>query len=154
MTAESPQSPSPAGLLPRLLAMVYDGLLVAAALSIATAMLLPFTHGQAIAPHHPAYRAYLLGVWYLFFGWFWTHGGQTLGMRAWRLRVERTDGTSLNWVVVLSRLLAATLSAGCLGLGYAWALIDPKRRTWHDVLTGTRVVRLPKQRGSAPSKVA
>jgi len=135
--------PKPAGALVRLLAMVYDSLLVVAALFVATAAVLPFTHGNAIAPHDWGYRAYLLGVWYLFFGWFWTHGGQTLGMRAWRLRVERTDGTGLNWILVLSRLLGATLSAGCLGLGYAWPLIDPQRRTWHDIWTGTRVVRLP-----------
>src|SRR3546814_15221118 len=33
-----------------------------------------------------------------FFGWFWTHGGQTLGMRVWRVRVRRDNGDSLNWV--------------------------------------------------------
>ena len=83
-------------LLRRLGAMVYDGLLLVALWFVATAIWLPFTGGEAI-PYPGLLRVWLLAVSFVFFGWFWTHGGQTLGLRAWRLRVERADGAPLTW---------------------------------------------------------
>ncbi len=81
----------------------------------------------------------------LFFGWFWTRSGQTLGMQAWRLRVQQPDGSPISWRQALVRMGGAVLSALCLGAGYWWLLFDRERRTWHDRLSGTRVVLLPKR---------
>lgn len=144
-------APTPAGLLRRLGALVYDGLLLAALLMIATAFFLLFTGGEAVlARTHPwlelAYRAVLLLLIVGFNGVFWTRGGQTLGMAAWRLRVERDDGALLTWPDAVRRLAACVLSWLPLGLGYLWLLVDPGRRTWHDRLSRTRVVLLPKRR--------
>jgi len=74
----------------------------------------------------------------------WTRGGQTIGMRAWRLRVMRTDGTRVAWPRALLRFTVALVSLGALGAGFAWALLDPGKRTWHDIAADTRVVRLEK----------
>ena len=139
----------PAGLPRRLAAMFYDSLLLLAILMIATAAFLPLTGGEAITPTgNPAleylYRLVLLALVVLFFGTFWTRRGQTLGMASWRLRVERVDGSLLTWGDTVMRLGAALLSWLPLGLGYLWILIDRDRRAWHDRLTGTRVVVLPK----------
>ena len=139
----------PAGLLRRLGAMLYDGLLVLALLMVVTALLLPLTGGEAIAPgRHPvleyAYRGVLLAVVVGFNGLFWTRRGQTLGMASWRLRVEREDGRLLRWSDTLRRLAWAVVSLLPLGLGYFWLLLDPQSRTWHDRMTRTRVVVLPK----------
>jgi uncharacterized RDD family membrane protein YckC len=139
-----------AGLPRRLAAMFYDGLLLAAILMIATALLLPLTGGEAITPaDHPwlelAYRLILAGLVVLFFGTFWTRRGQTLGMASWRLRVEREDGSLLTWGDTVKRLAAALLSWLPLGLGYAWILFDREGRAWHDRLSRTRVVLLPKR---------
>ncbi len=60
-------------------AVSYDCLLLFAILFVGTATVLPLNHGEAIAPNNAAYSAYLLGLSFLYFGWFWTHGGQTLG---------------------------------------------------------------------------
>ena len=79
-----------------------------------------------------------------FYGLSWTSRGQTLGMAAWRLRVEREDGRPLTWPDVLRRLAAALLSWLVLGLGWLCALVDPRRRTWHDRLSDTRVVVVPR----------
>lgn len=106
MSPDSPQMPS-AGVLRRLAAMLYDGLLLLAVLFIATALLLPLTHGEAVHAGNPLFSTYLLFVTFLFFAWFWTHGGQTLGMRAWRLRVERRDGRAVGWWHALLRFLTA-----------------------------------------------
>jgi uncharacterized RDD family membrane protein YckC len=139
-----------AGLPRRLAAMFYDGLLLVAILMIATALLLPLTGGEAITPaDHPwlafAYRLVIAGLVVLFFGTFWTRRGQTLGMASWRLRVEREDGSLLTWSDTVKRLAAALLSWLPLGLGYLWILFDREGRAWHDRLTRTRVVLLPKR---------
>jgi uncharacterized RDD family membrane protein YckC len=142
-------TPARAGLLRRLGGMLYDGLLLLAVLMIATALFLPFTGGKAIDPlANPVlewvYRATLLLLVAGFFGVFWTRRGQTLGMASWRLRVEREDGTPLTWGDALRRLAAAALSWLPLGLGYLWILVDRDRRAWHDRLSRTRIVVVPK----------
>jgi len=90
-----------------------------------------------------AFQLYLYAICVLYFTWFWTHGGQTLGLRTWRLRVMAADGCSeVDWRSALLRALAAQLSWLALGLGYLWALWDRDGLTWHDRLSGTRVVRV------------
>jgi uncharacterized RDD family membrane protein YckC len=150
-------APTPAGLMRRLAAMLYDTLLLVAIAMVATGLLLPLTGGEAITAESPpalkaAYRALLLGIVFAFYGLFWTRRGQTLGMQSWRLRVEREDGGLLGWNDVLRRLAAALLSLLPLGLGFLWVLFDPGKRAWHDRLSGTRVVLVPKhQRPKRPS---
>jgi uncharacterized RDD family membrane protein YckC len=146
-----PPARTPAGLLRRLGALLYDSLLLLAVLIVATALFLPLTGGEALDPrHHPvlelAYRAVLVLLVVGFYGLFWTRRGQTLGMASWRLQLEREDGGRLTWGDALRRLAWGLVALLPLGLGYAWMLFDPQRRTWHDRLSRTRVVVLPKER--------
>ena len=139
-----------AGVLRRFGAMLYDLLIVLALLFIVTALFLPFTGGEAITPGDSGvleriYQVALVLVVVLFFGVFWTWRGQTIGMLAWRLRVERHDGSVLTWRDVLVRLGGACVSLAALGLGYFWIWIDSERRAWHDRWSGTRVVVVPKK---------
>lgn len=139
-----------AGVLRRFGAMLYDLLLVLALLFIVTALFLPFTGGEAITPDRSVaveriYQSALLLVVVLFFCAFWTWRGQTVGMVAWRLRVERSDGTLLTWRDALLRLGGACVSLAALGLGYFWIWIDRDRLAWHDRWSGTRVVVVPKK---------
>lgn len=132
-------------------AMFYDALLIIALWMVATALLLPFTGGEAITSDRVgaleyAYRVVLIAIFVIFFGVFWTRRGQTLGMAAWKLRVQRADGAQMKWSDVLKRLAAACVSLALLGLGYFWIWIDRDRLAWHDRWTGTRVVVLPKKK--------
>jgi uncharacterized RDD family membrane protein YckC len=141
-----------AGVLRRFGAMLYDLLLVVALLFIVTALFLPFTGGEAITAERSVvveriYQAVLLFVVVVFFCLFWTWRGQTVGMLAWRLRVERSDGTLLTWRDALLRLGGACVSLAALGLGYFWIWIDRDRLAWHDRWSGTRVVVTPKKSG-------
>lgn len=131
-------------MLRRFGAMLYDLLIVIALLMILTALFLPLTGGEAITAARfgaleYVYRSVLLLVIVLFFGGFWTRRGQTLGMAAWRLKVEREDGGPITWTQALQRLAGAAVSLAALGLGYFWIWIDRDRLTWHDRWSRTRV---------------
>jgi uncharacterized RDD family membrane protein YckC len=146
----------PAGLLRRLGALLYDTLLLLAIFMIATALFLPLTGGEALtASRNPAleliYRATLLVLLTLYYGVAWTRRGQTLGMASWRIRVEREDGTRLDWGDTLRRIAAAAVSLLPAGLGFLWIAIDPRRRAWHDRMTHTRVVVVPRTPRSGPT---
>ncbi|HEX7080133.1 MAG TPA: RDD family protein [Gammaproteobacteria bacterium] len=130
-----------AGLPRRLAALVYDLMLLAGLLFVFTLAVFVLRGGRGVAPGTLWFQSSLGAVAMLFFTWFWTHGGQTLGMRAWRLRVVDAAGGPLGWGKALGRFFAALLSALPAGLGFWWAAIDPDKLCWHDRLSGTKVVR-------------
>lgn len=142
--------PQKAGVLRRLGAMFYDTLLIIAVMMVVTAAFLPLTGGEAITADRVGalefvYQGVLVAIIVVFFGWFWTRSGQTVGMMAWRLKVERSDGAVLTWLDAFKRLAAACVSWLPLGLGFFWIWIDRDRLAWHDRWTDTRVVVLPKR---------
>lgn len=148
----------PAGLLRRLAALAYDLLLLSALLFVYTLALVVLRGGEPIAPGTWWFELSLVGLWVLFFAGFWTHGGQTLGMRAWRLRLVGADAGPVGWGRALLRAAAGLVSAVPAGLGFWWALLDPERRCWHDRWSGTRLIREagppapgPEPRPPAPS---
>jgi len=134
----------PAGLFRRLVAMFYDSLLLFSLLLAATALALLATKGN-LNYHNPFFRSSLFLICFLFFAWFWTHGGQTLGMRAWRLRVQRLDGRPITPWQALLRFLSAIPSLVLLGLGFLWILVDRKKMAWHDRFSESVIVLLPKK---------
>lgn len=138
-------SPYPAGLLRRLAAACYDLLLMVALWFVAVFALLPFTHGYAIDGSNLWFRLYLFVLPYLFFSWFWTHGGQTVGMRAWRLRLRNSEGGAVTGWQALLRYLAAWVSWLSV-IGIVWCLFDARKRCLQDIASRTQVVTLPKAR--------
>lgn len=142
---------NPPGLARRALAWLYDGLLLIALWFGVSALVLAISSGLLTEPDRPLWlasihRISLVLVTVGFFGGFWTHGGQTLGMRAWRLRLVSSSGHgAVNWKQSVLRLAGACLSFGAFGLGFFWMWIDPKRRTWHGRLSGTQLILLPKR---------
>ncbi len=147
-----------AGVIKRLAAMVYDSFLVFAVLALATlipSLLMGRNLPTAIENEHVVhelnpmlsgigFQLYLLAVIASFFCWFWHNNGQTLGMQAWRLRIESSSGGKPGWGQCVIRLLAACLSIACLGLGYWWIWLDKGKLSWHDRLSKTRIVLTPK----------
>ena len=82
---------------------------------------------------------YLISSVQYYYIWCWVKGGQTVGMKTWRLQLYKTDGSLVSWKEAYIRSLA---SLG--GLGNLWCLIDDENRAWHDLIFDTRVVELPK----------
>ena len=81
---------------------------------------------------------------FAFFAKFWTHGGQTLGMQVWGLRVQNSDGSAIDIWQALLRFLIAIFAWLPAGLGFIWMLFDKQKRTWSDMYSGSEVVQLPK----------
>jgi uncharacterized RDD family membrane protein YckC len=135
-----------AGVFRRLAAGCYDALLLGALWMAATLVIVAVRGGEPVPAGDPAYQLLLTGLAALFFITSWLRGGQTLGMRAWLLRVERDSGEPLDVRTSIIRFLGGMLSVFTGGIGLLWLWIDRDELTWHDRLAGTRVVVLPKER--------
>ncbi len=127
----------PASLFRQLAAMLYDSFLIFAVLFVAAAIAIVFNRGEAIESS-PFFSLYLLFTVFTFYAWFWHKSGQTLGMRAWKIRIVSEFGGNPSWGVSYLRLMFALLSLSCLGLGYLWRLFKPY--TWHDKLSQTSII--------------
>mgnify|MGYP001061603971 CR=1 FL=1 len=71
----------------------------------------------------------------------WKGIGQTLGMRAWRIRLVSSNDLAVSWPRCLLRFLVGLVSLGLIGLGIFWALLDSRNRCWHDLAARTLLVR-------------
>lgn len=148
---------APVSLMKRLISIIYDLILliaicfsVAAILSVFTTFI--FNDGNAITETHPYYLlnqfimlSAILITGITFYVWFWTHGGQSLGMKTWMLLLVSDDGNPINKKQATIRALAAILSWSVFGLGFLWSFIDSKKRTWHDILSASHLVQLERK---------
>lgn len=141
MSTENTPIAEPASLWLRLTAACYD-LLPLLAIWFFTAVACLALTGGALDYHAWWYRIALLATTAAYFVASWTRGGQTIGMRAWRVRVVRNDGAPVDAQRALLRFVLALISLGAAGLGFVWALFDADKRAWHDRAAGTRLVRV------------
>jgi uncharacterized RDD family membrane protein YckC len=169
------QSQVPATIIKRLLAIFYDSFLLTAVLFLAMGVMLLVSGGYQFQAGNPLMTVYLLVVSYVFFGWFWTHGGQTLGMRAWKLQVQQYTGEAITWRQAAIRFVTAVpawvmlfigiaLAADIplhthpwlellsrlpgwliLIMGIAWLVLDQWPDGWRDKISGTRIIKLNKK---------
>jgi len=141
MTPELP----PPGFLRRLGAMFYDALLLLALLMMLSYPYVWLTGGaKPNLAIKTAYQFYLLAICFFYYAGFWVRGGQTLGLRTWRMKLVNKDGGPITWTIALKRFASALFSLLCLGLGFLWVIYDRDKLAWHDRLSGTRLMRLPK----------
>ncbi|MDR3479886.1 MAG: RDD family protein [Burkholderiaceae bacterium] len=149
----------------RLASLVYETVLLfgVTAFSTSISLLVAVLFQQFKSPYfQQATATFTFFVFGLYFIWLWTHGGQTLPMRTWRIRVVAADGSPLGpwralgryllaWLWVLPGWAAASLlhvvgwqfglalALNCLVMAIA-ALIDKDRQFLHDRLAGTRLI--------------
>lgn len=138
-------NPPGATLWRRLGAIVYDTVLLCAVWWCIGLVAVGIAGGEEVRPPHSRLLTFALAAAaYLYFTMQWTKGGQTLGMKSWRLMVRAADGRPPGWGRASARFIAATLSWMPLGAGFLWSLVDPERLAWHDRLSGTRLRVLPR----------
>ena len=138
-----------AGLLRRLAAVTYDSLLIISLFVIPTSVIMALRGGEPIPPGNIFFQALLIISAGIFFVRFWAAGGQTLGMRAWRIRVVNRDGHKITFRQSVIRFIIAIPSVSLFGLGIFWIFLDSQKRTWPDRIAGTHVIVLPKTRKKA-----
>lgn len=78
----------------------------------------------------------------IYFIWFWTHGGQTLAMQTWKIRLVTVGGDSLERRQAITRYLLAVTGILFFGLGILWALFDRDHQFLHDRIAGTRIIKI------------
>lgn len=143
-----PSAPAlPAALGWRVLAAIYDAFPLLAIWFATAALVLLLRGGTPVAPGSPGAvlaLALMLLAGFGYFGLSWRRGGQTLGMRAWRLRLRGAGGGIPGWNALALRYGVALISLAVFGLGFLWSLLDRERRTWHDLASGTVLLRVPK----------
>jgi len=127
-------------MLKRLAAMLYDGLCLFSLFFLATLILVVFTNSEAIADNNLIYNLLLFFIAYLYFVWHWVNGGRTLGMRAWHIKLINRGMDQISWRNATARFCLALLSLVSFGLGFAWALFDKEKLTFHDRYSNTRLV--------------
>jgi uncharacterized RDD family membrane protein YckC len=140
---------SSAGFGRRFAALLYDGVLL-------IAVLMPYTwvvvlvHGGAVTQASGwiwwAYRAGALALMAAYYVLNWTRSGQTLGMRAWRLRTLTESGKPLRAGQAIARFCWASVAWSPFALGVFWLYADPEHLTLQDRLSRTRVVVLASSR--------
>ena len=86
------------------------------------------------------YQLYLIGVSALFFIWFWSNGGQTLGMKVWKLRLVNSENQPLNYRQASLRLLMLVITCLPLGIGFLWMLFSNEKKTLYDRWSATRMI--------------
>lgn len=128
--------------LRRIIAGIYDLFVLASWLMLATFIAVLIRSGEAFPPKHLGFLTYLWCATFLLFGWCWTHGGQTLGMLAWKMKVVRHDNQPLSWKDAFLRFIYLTLNWLCLGIGWLWCWFDTEHQSLHDRLSGTKLIRL------------
>lgn len=148
-----------ATLVKRLAAMTYD-VLVAVAVAMCAGMLITViliillehgvldmqgkVHTTEVIQTSTLY-SYVIQTWVLlwvtgFFLWFWKHGGQTIGMRAWRLKIQSTNEHPIGYPRALLRMVT---SLG--GISTLWIICNPKKKLGlQDIASGTEIVQLNK----------
>ncbi|MFT5451519.1 MAG: putative RDD family membrane protein YckC [Enterobacterales bacterium] len=147
MNDASTLTPYPAGFFRRLAALVYDSLVVTAILILTTAIVMIVVAmfmgetaitEQNILVENPLYFSCLVATWFYYYAWCWRTGGQTLGMKAWRLKLVSNDNLTISYKNALIRFSSSLLGLANLGV------LLPSQRGWHDRLSHTDIVVIDK----------
>jgi len=148
-TAASP--PQPASLRRRLVVMLYETMPLLGVLSVT--FMLPHLFlgmGWSIVLPGGLLLTHVMLVLAVYFIWFWAHGGQTLAMQTWKIRLVSVNGEPPSRNQLYLRFILCGPTMLFFGAGLAWALFDRERQFLHDRLAGTRLIFVPAKPASAP----
>lgn len=147
MTPDAPNRQP--GLLRLIGSVLYDWLVLLGLLILAgfipVALNKWFTGADSIASGNPLFFLWNLAIIHAYFIGFWLTKRQTVGMRAWRLHIEPTNGRPLGWQHGLLRFWAALPAWGLLLAGVLARYLDSERRTWADRASWTTLVYTPRK---------
>lgn len=127
---------------------IYDILVVMGLLMIAGFIAVGayfLTTGEESIPANSLFfQLYLLLVICGYFIYFWKRAGQTVGMKAWRIRLVNQKNEAISMKQLIIRLLVAIPAYCLLFLGVFWQYWDKSGLNWHDHASGTKLIYIPK----------
>jgi uncharacterized RDD family membrane protein YckC len=142
--------------LPRILGAIFYDLIIVFSIIFIAAQWFPLVpeHLQNSLVLTLFKQIYMLGISFLYFAYSWQHGGQTIGMKSWRIKLL-ADNTAqrssrhdkqmaIAWRQSAIRYLIAIVSWLVVGMGFTWIIFSPQHKSWHDMASGTHLVVLPK----------
>lgn len=161
--SDSPGELHAPGLWRRMACFLYEGVLLFGVVMIAGYLFSSLTQQRHALSGRHGLQAFLFVVLGIYFVWFWSHGGQTVAMKAWHIRLVDRRGQPvtevrallrylLSWLWFVPALLALWMgdlkSGAAIAIvlltgvvGYAMlALLHPQRQFWHDAACGTQLV--------------
>ncbi|MGB5082434.1 MAG: RDD family protein [Burkholderiales bacterium] len=133
-----PGPPVP-GIGRRMMSMLYESFLASAIAFLAAGVFYWISGAHPSEAERHGFQVYLFAVLGLYFVACWSHGGRTLPMQTWKMRMMRENGQPVGPARALLRYLLAWPSL-LLCVGLVWALVDRDRQFLHDRLAGTRIV--------------
>ena len=132
-------SPKPASLFKRLLAIFYDLVLLATMFLVASAIAIVFNEHKAFASGNYIMPLWLIFVTSLYYCISWKSSGQTLGLKAWGLKLVKLDGSDFTWLEVITRFFIS-LILFCTIVGFLWLLFNKNRLTIYDIVTKSKII--------------
>ena len=126
----------------RLLCLLYDSLLLFAVIFMASLVFVPLFSSIDPLYFKPFYQFYLLTIMGVYFIWFWTHGGQTLAMQTWKLRIVDSKGHGITKKQAITRYLLALVLYPFFFITLIWMFFDRDRQFLHDRIAGTQIIKL------------
>lgn len=137
-----------ASLWRRLAALVYDALIILGLLMLTTLIInavIAASTGQFPGAYPSSVILTLIfTLCFFYYSHSWRRGGQTIGMKAWRLTLINDNPKPLQLSQCMLRTGTGFFSLVLGGLGFWWALFDKQQRTWHDMASYTHIVFKPK----------
>ncbi len=121
-------------------ALIYDIFPILGLFLVTSLIMVVIRGGDEVAPKTLWFQLMLLAEFYLYFSYSWKKGGQTLGMRAWKIGIENYQ--QLTWIDVTLRLITGLVSTVLLGLGLWSRIWDKQQQTWMDKACGHSVIDL------------
>jgi len=135
--------------LPRILgAVVYDVIIVFSIIFIAAQWFPLVPESFQNKPGLTLFKQlYMLGISFVYFAYSWRRGGQTIGMKSWKIKLQQTEKnqTAIRWSQCAIRFLVAIVSWLAGGLGFIWILFNRQHKSWHDLASGTHLIRVAKK---------
>ena len=141
------QAYPPASFVKRLCAMFYDALLALSFVlvfgffsMVIVQSVFGLENVEAGSKTAKIFFVYIMVLCFVSYAWFWTHGGQTLGMRAWKIKLVQDNGLPVTWTQAFFRCFYSLISWIPFGAGYLWMLVDKNKRTWHDKASHSNII--------------
>ena len=119
--------------------MLYETLLLVAVLFTSAFLFIAIARDATSPTIRLIFQIYLATVVAAYFLWYWLHGGQTLPMKTWRLRLVNVNGDPLTLKQACLRFIFAAIGIA-VGISIIWAWFDRDRQFLHDRLAGTKLV--------------